>query len=233
MDELAAAIHGRLVVSCQAPDGHPLRDTDIQVQIALAAVAGGAAAIRCGGYGGLPDITAIAEVVSVPVIGLTKEGTSGVFITPTVRSAVAVIGAGAAVAAVDATGRDRPDGSSLAEVIAAVHAVGGLLMADIASLDQAEAAVAAGADLVGTTLSGYLEAAPVGAGPDLRLVADIRERLPGVFLVAEGRYGTPELAAAARTAGADTVVVGTAITDPAWITGRYAAAVVEADRRPR
>jgi N-acylglucosamine-6-phosphate 2-epimerase len=225
IDELLATVRGRLIVSCQAPDGHALRDTATQVRMAEAAVAGGAAAIRCGGYGGIADVSAIAAAVAVPVIGLTKEGTEGVYITPSVASAVRVIEAGAQVVAVDATGRPHPDGSTLADQVAAVHAAGGLLMADVAALDQAIAAVEAGADLVGSTLSGYLGPGPVPSGPDLRLVHDIRRRLRTAPLVAEGRYHTPELAAAARAAGADTVVVGTAITDPAWITRQFATEV--------
>ena len=83
-------VTGTLIVSAQAPDGHPLRDTHTIAHLAAAAVAGGATAIRCGGYGGLEDIRAVAEKVNVPVIGLTKEGATGVYITPTVASARAV-----------------------------------------------------------------------------------------------------------------------------------------------
>jgi N-acylglucosamine-6-phosphate 2-epimerase len=43
---LADALEGRLVVSCQAPPGDPMRHTGTLVRMALAAEAGGAAAVR-------------------------------------------------------------------------------------------------------------------------------------------------------------------------------------------
>jgi N-acylglucosamine-6-phosphate 2-epimerase len=51
--------------------------------------------------------------------------------------------------------------------------------------------------------------------------------MPGCdqMLVAEGRIHTPAQAAAAREAGAEAVVVGTAITHPATISSWFATAV--------
>ena len=88
-------LRGRLIVSVQAPDGHAMRDIHTLTHVARACVDGGAAAIRCGGYGGLDDIRAIAGAVDVPVFGLTKEGSEGVYITPSVASVRAVAEAGA------------------------------------------------------------------------------------------------------------------------------------------
>ena len=88
-------LRGRLIVSVQAPDGHAMRDIHTLTHVARACVDGGAAAIRCGGYGGLDDIRAIAGAVDVPVFGLTKEGSEGVYITPSVASVGAVAEAGA------------------------------------------------------------------------------------------------------------------------------------------
>ena len=68
-------------------------------------------------------------------------------------------GPGARIVAFDATIRARP--TSVAALVAAIHGEGALAMADISSVAEAEAAIAAGVDLVGTTLSGY-----VGPGPD-------------------------------------------------------------------
>ncbi|MFI6517698.1 N-acetylmannosamine-6-phosphate 2-epimerase [Spirillospora sp. NPDC050679] len=221
----AATVAGRLIVSCQAGHGHPLRDTAALTRMARAAVGGGAAAIRCGGVGGLPDVAAIVDTVDVPVIGLTKDGADGVFITPTVAAARAVAEAGAAVVAADATSRPRPDGRPLKDSVAAVHDAGALFMADVATLAEGVAAVEAGADMVATTLSGYTLPGPPAQGPDLDLVRALRDELPDALLIAEGRYHSPELAAAALRAGATSVVVGTAITDPRWITSRFAAAL--------
>ncbi|WP_194904148.1 ROK family protein [Catenulispora rubra] len=78
---------GKLTVSCQAGDGDPLRDTATQVRMARAVQAGGALAIRCGG---LADVQADAVAVDVPVTGLKKVDTEGVFITPAANQAFAV-----------------------------------------------------------------------------------------------------------------------------------------------
>jgi N-acylglucosamine-6-phosphate 2-epimerase len=214
-------IQGQLIVSCQASDGHPLRDTPTIARMAQAAVTGGAAAIRCGGYGGLADIRAVVAAVDVPVIGLTKDGTEGVYITPTVRAALDVIEAGAVVVAVDATARPRPDGNTFSDTVRAVHHAGALVMADVATLAEGIAAAAAGADLISTTLAGYTTPGPVPDGPDLQLVAALRKALPNAVIIAEGRVHSPQLAADAFASGASAVVVGTAITDPVWITRQY------------
>jgi N-acylglucosamine-6-phosphate 2-epimerase len=230
LDDFAAQIRGTLVVSCQAPDGHPLRDTHTMVRLALAAEAGGSTAIRCGGYGGLADIRAISAAVDVPVIGLTKEGTTGVYITPTLASVRAVAEAGATVVAFDATARPRPDGSTVAESAAAAHGAGALAMADIATVAEGIAAHNAGADLISTTLSGYTNASLDAPAPDLPLVTALRAALPTAVIVAEGRYHTPGEVTAAIGAGADAVIVGTAITDVTWITTQFATAVRGATR---
>ena len=189
-------------------------------------MAGGATAIRCGGYGGLADIKAVAKAVTAPVIGLTKEGDTGVYITPTVASARAVAEAGADVVAVDATLRPRQDNSTFADQVQAVHAAGKLIMADIATCEEAVAAHEAGADIISTTLAGYTEHRPKTNGPDLELVTEIRQALGDeVLLTAEGRYHTPEQAAEALRLGANAVIIGTAITDVSFVTAKFADAV--------
>lgn len=226
LSELMRRLSGNLTVSCQAGSGHALRDTTTMRRMAHAAVAGGAGAIRCGGVGGTDDVAAIAAAVDVPVIGLTKDGSAGVYITPTVAAARSVVAAGAHVVAADATDRPRPDGAAFTDTVRAVHEAGRLVMADVSNLEEGVAAARAGADLVATTLAGNIP--PVTAlGPDLDLVKALCSALPEVPLVAEGRYHSPADAAAALDAGADTVVVGTAITDPTWLTGRFADALTD------
>ncbi|WP_151641196.1 putative N-acetylmannosamine-6-phosphate 2-epimerase [Corynebacterium sp. 11A] len=222
LTDFSTQVRGSLIVSAQAPDGHPLRDTHTIARLAAAAEHGGSTAIRCGGYGGLADIRAVAAAVAVPVIGLTKEGDTGVYITPTVASAVAVAEAGAQVVAIDATQRPRQDGSSFAEQVRAVHEAGALAMADIDTVSEATAAVAAGADIVSTTLAGYTEHRAATTGPDLELVREVRAAIgPEVFLIGEGRYHSPAAVSAGLEAGADAIIVGTAITDTAWVTARF------------
>lgn len=214
---------GGLIVSCQAYPGEPMRDPRTMAQIARAAVIGGAAGIRLQG---LDDIREAADL-DVPVIGLWKDGKDGVFITPTLAHARAVADAGADIVAIDGTRRPRPDGLTLAETIAGLrdsHDV--LVMADCGSLDDALAAEAAGADILGTTLSGYTGERPKTAGPDLELIARVRAACTAPIM-AEGRIHSPADARAAREAGADAVCVGTAITHPATITSWFVAALGE------
>ncbi|MEU1468120.1 N-acetylmannosamine-6-phosphate 2-epimerase [Streptomyces sp. NPDC005761] len=222
--ELAATLRGKLIVSCQAPPGDPMRETSTLVRLALSAVAGGGAAIRAND----PEVVAaITAVVDLPVIGLWKDGHTGVFITPTVRHALAVAGAGAAVVAADATDRPRPDGSTFAELVEAVHTAGALVMADVSTLAEGVAAAGLGADFVSTTLSGYVPGTPKQTGPDLDLVSALSAAID-VPVVAEGRINTPAEAAEALTRGAHSVVVGTAITAPTALTARF----VEGITRP-
>jgi N-acylglucosamine-6-phosphate 2-epimerase len=155
------------------------------------------------------------------VIGLWKDGDTGVHITPSVRHALALVEAGAAVVAADATARPRPDGSTFAELVAAVHAAGARVMADVSTLAEGRAAAASGADLVATTLSGYVPGSPRQTAPDLVLVADLAAAVD-VPVVAEGRIATPAQAAQALAAGASSVVVGTAITAPTALTRLFA-----------
>ncbi|MEU1892160.1 N-acetylmannosamine-6-phosphate 2-epimerase [Streptomyces pristinaespiralis] len=215
--DLTAALNGRLIVSCQAPPGDPMRHTSTLVRLARAAEAGGAAAIRANE----PEVVAaIGAEVGLPVIGLWKDGDTGVYITPTVRHALAVAEAGAAVVAADATDRPRPDGSSFAELVAAVHEAGALVMADVATLAEGVKAAAEGADFVSSTLSGYVPGSPAQDGPDLELVEALAAAV-AVPVVAEGRIATPQEAAQALARGAHSVVVGTAITAPTALTRHF------------
>ncbi|MGW1432612.1 N-acetylmannosamine-6-phosphate 2-epimerase [Streptomyces sp. NPDC002431] len=219
--ELADALRGRLIVSCQAPPGDPMRDTATLVRLARSAVAGGGAAIRANE----PEVVAaITAAVDLPVIGLWKDGDIGVYITPSVRHALAVAEAGARIVAADATDRPRPDGSTFAELVAAVHGAGALVMADVATLDEGVAAAGQGADYVSTTLSGYVPGSPRQPGPDLDLVSALAAAIT-VPVVAEGRINTPEEAAEALARGAHSVVVGTAITAPTALTARFVAGI--------
>ncbi|MFJ7493853.1 N-acetylmannosamine-6-phosphate 2-epimerase [Streptomyces sp. NPDC097727] len=219
--ELIHSLQGRLIVSCQAPPGDPMRDTGTLVRLARSAVAGGGAAIRANE----PEVVAaIVEAVDLPVIGLWKDGDTGVYITPTVRHALAIVEAGADVVAADATDRPRPDGSTFAELVEAVHAGGALVMADVSTLAEGIVAAGQGADLVSTTLSGYVPGTPKQTGPDLGLVASLSAAID-VPVVAEGRINTPDDAAEALACGAHSVVVGTAITAPTALTARFVAGI--------
>ena len=228
-------LRGGLVVSCQPlpdepddPFGHP----QLQSAMAAAAVAGGAVGIRANGPA---DIAAIVARVPVPVIGLWKRGAwrggTRVTITPTAEDAVAVARAGAAIIAVDATARPRPDGATFATTVAAVHArTDALVLADVATAAEAEAAVDAGADAVASTLS-LFRPGPVPGGPDFDTLRELVERVD-VPVVAEGRFRTAPELERAFALGAHAVVVGNAITSPLALTRRLAAAPPAAATRP-
>lgn len=221
--QIIDALSGRLIVSAQAYPGEPMRDPRTMSQVAASAVRGGAAAMRVQG---IADIQAVRTAVEVPVIGLWKDGDTGVYITPTYQHAYAVALAGAHVVALDGTRRPRPDGLTLAQTIDRLHReTNAVIMADCGSLDDALAASEAGADLVGTTLAGYTNERPKTDGPDLELLGAMNQADIGVPIIAEGRIHTPAHATAAMEAGAHAVVVGTAITHPATITSWFVNAV--------
>ena len=167
------------------------------------------------------------------MIGIYKLGDpSGVFITPTVEAALAVLDAGARIVALDGTRRPRPDGSSLAEQIAGIRASSDApIMADVDSLEAGLRARDAGADAIATTLSGYTGARDAD-GVDVALIEELAAQLD-CPIVAEGRIRTDADVAAARAAGAHALVIGTAITNPVAITRAFVAALSQSTVRSR
>lgn len=215
---------GGLVVSCQAREDNPLHGPVFMAAMAQAAVAGGAVGIRADG---VTDISAIRAAIGpeIPIMGISKfklpDG--GLFITPTGESAEAIISVGANLVALESTTRPRPGGESLAQVVEAIHAAGSLAMADCGTIEDARVAVEAGADAVGTTMSGYV-GGPKQDGPDFALIEQMVSELP-IPVFAEGRFWTREDARKALDLGALFVVVGTAITNPQAVTERFIAAL--------
>jgi len=222
---LVESLKGKLIVSVQAYPGEPLRHPETMAQMARACELGGAAAIRCQG---LSDISAIKGRVEVPVIGLWKEGHEGVYITPTLRHALACVNAGADIVALDATDRPRPDGRTFEETVAAIReATDALIMADCATIEDIRRGVACGCDIVSTTLSHGKAAidTTMDDGPDIALLAQAAEEFPGFPVVCEGHVHTPADAKVAMDAGAWAVVVGTGITHPTSITSWFVDAI--------
>lgn len=217
-------LKGGIVVSCQAREDNPLHGPVFMAAMAAAAVAGGAVGIRADG---VADIGAIRAAIGpdIPIMGISKYKLpdGGLFITPTAASAREIVDAGANLVALEATTRPRPGGETLAQVVEGIHAAGALAMADCATLDDARAAVAAGVDAVGSTMSGYVDG-PKLDGPDFELIERMAAELP-VPVFAEGRVWTREDAKRALDLGAAFVVVGTAITNPQAITARFVAGV--------
>ena len=223
---LLGSLRGRLIVSCQASAPSPLRRSDIIAALAECAVLGGAAGVRIDAP---EDVAAARARVRVPIVGLFKQRTgSPIYITPTFEAAQAVARAGADIVAVQATRERDEHAEPLGPLLERLHReCGVLVMADVSTRDEGIAAEAAGADVVATTMAGYTPHSRQIPGPDLRLIEELAAAL-SVPIVAEGRIQTPDEAAAARRAGAWTVVVGRAITMPEAITARFAKAIEDA-----
>ncbi|MHB8637367.1 MAG: putative N-acetylmannosamine-6-phosphate 2-epimerase [Fimbriimonadaceae bacterium] len=200
-----------LIASAQASPGSPLADPKALAKLAGASLAEGVRILRVEG------VEAIREMHSqydAPLIGLIKRPFAGsdVYITATLAEVRALLAEKCSVIALDGTSRPRPGGEAFADLIAAIHSGGALAMADCDSLESARFAVAAGADVVGTTLAGYTAAAS-SPGPDIELVRLLAAQV-NVPVVAEGRYVERWQVEAALRAGAVAVVIGGALNDP-------------------
>lgn len=223
---ILAAWRGGVVVSCQAPEGSPLRRPDVMAAMAQAGELAGAVGIRANGP---VDVAAIRAKVGLPILAIDKRPDIDplAYITPSLAVVAGLVAAGADLVAVDATLRTRSGSgaASAAELLAQIRQAfpGLLVMADVSNVAEGVAAAAAGADLVATTLSGYAGDETAVDGPDIALVAALVSAQPRP-VVAEGRYSTPEQVAAAFAAGAHAVVVGTAITDALSLARKFVAA---------
>jgi N-acylglucosamine-6-phosphate 2-epimerase len=212
---------GALVVSCQARADNPLHGSIYMSAMARAAEAGGAKGIRANG---VEDIAAIRAATSLPILGICKvwDDRFPVYITPDFESASRIAQAGADIIGLDATPRMR-NGETVERLIGRIrNELGREVFADISTIEEGRAAHAFGATYVATTLSGYTEetAARKSEGPDLDLISALVAEVP-LPVVAEGRFDTPDLVAAAFERGVHAVVVGTAITNPCEITRRF------------
>jgi len=179
--------------------------------MALASVNQGAVGVRIESPA---HVEAVRQRVKAPIIGLWKQQIPGfeVYITPQFHHAEAIAKAGADIIAIDATSRPRPEGETLKDLITRIHTeLGKPVMADIDTLDNAIAAVEAGADIVGTTLYGYTGETQHLKPPGFELLSQMVETLDA-FIICEGGIASAEMAKQAIALGADAVVVGTAIT---------------------
>ena len=223
-DRMLNAMRGKIIVSCQPVVGGAMDSTSIIVRMALAAADGGAGGLRVEG---IESTRALRGATQLPIIGIVKRDLvdSPVRITPLLEDVDELVEAGADIVAYDATQRTRP--FSTEDIVKRIRAKGALAMADCARLDDGRQALAEGAHLLGTTLSGYaFDVTHDDDSPDLSLIRQFAGL--GSFVIAEGRFNTPSAAAEAIHHGADAVVAGSAITRIEHITSWYSDAIREA-----
>ncbi|HDL7750480.1 N-acetylmannosamine-6-phosphate 2-epimerase [Yersinia enterocolitica] len=206
ISRLRHQLQNGLIASCQPVPGSAMDTPEIVAAMALAALAGGAVGLRVEG---ISNIEAVRRVTDAPIIGIIKRDLpdSEVRITPWLEDVDALSAAGADIIAFDVTCRPRP--VSVEDLFQRVQATGCLAMADASNIEDGLLAYRLGIDFIGTTLSGYTQT-PVPTEPDLELVKQLSQA--GCKVIAEGRYNSPALAAAAISAGAYAVTVGSAIT---------------------
>lgn len=214
-----------LIVSCQPVKGGAMDTAAMVVGFALAALDGGAIALRIESA---DYVRAVRAATDRPIIGLVKRDLDDfpVRITPFIEDVEALAAAGADIIAYDATDRLRP--VSTRKLIESIQALGKVAMADCSVLADAKQALAEGADIVGSTLAGYT--GPVEpTEPDFALMRGMRALTP--YVIAEGCVRTPEQAAKAHASGAYAVVVGSAITRPEHVTAWFRSALDDAQAK--
>jgi N-acylglucosamine-6-phosphate 2-epimerase len=222
-------LQGGLIVSVQAPRGSAIDDPVVLSAMAAAAAENGAVGVRMEG---IDNLRLTRAKLTVPMIGLLKLAHPGFapYITSTTEAVRAVATCGVEIVAFDATSRPRPDGSTVDTLVAAIHAEGALAMADCATVGDALAAMAAGAEILATTLCGYTDETKGMALPALAVVRELAEL--DAFVICEGGIHRPQEVAAAFEAGADAAVVGTAITNIDWLVGEFAACAPKGRTNP-
>lgn len=220
--QVLTAIQGGLIASCQPVDDGPMDKPEIVAAMAQASVVGGAAGLRIEG---VDNLKATRPVVNVPIIAIVKRDLedSPVRITPFLQDIEDLAAAGADIIAVDGTDRKRP--VDIESAVKKIHELGCLAMADCSNLAEGLYCQKLGFDIVGSTMSGYT-GGEIPDEPDYQLVKDLKAA--GCFVMAEGRYNTPELAQTAIAIGADSVTVGSALTRLEHIVSWFADAVKEA-----
>jgi N-acylglucosamine-6-phosphate 2-epimerase len=225
------ALRGGLIVSVQAWQGSAIDRPPVIAAMARAAQEGGAVAVRVQG---VANIDAVRAAVEIPVVGLIKRSYPGFepYITVTSDEIAAIVACGAEIVAFDATLRAHPGGSTVGGLIDAIHAAGRAAFADCATVEDAMAALSSGADILATTLCGYTKESAGHPLPALDLIAAVRAGTgDGAFIACEGGVRRPEELRAAFDAGADAVVVGSAITNVDWLVREFAGSADRARNR--
>ncbi|WP_418745775.1 N-acetylmannosamine-6-phosphate 2-epimerase [Frisingicoccus sp.] len=227
--EILDAIHGKMIVSCQAIPGEPLymEDDSVMYLMARAAKRAGTPAIRTSS---IRDVAAVKKETGLPVIGLVKINYPGYdsYITPTMKEVDDLVVVGSDVVALDCTLRRRGDGTTINEFIAQIKEKYPdiILMADISNYEEGVNAWKCGVDIVGTTMSGYTDYTSKKDEPDYELMRRLSADLD-IPVIGEGKIHYPEQAVKALQTGVWAIVVGGAITRPMEIAQRFIKAIDE------
>ena len=198
-------------------------DIDAIARMARSVLRGGASGLRAEGA---ESIRAFREITALPIVGMVKarDAEGEVYITPTFADAQAVAAAGADIIALDCTQRRLTEAEPWPELVRRIHVeLDRPVLADIASMDDALAAQAAGADAVATTLYGYTSETAGIREISWPLLQALVEDL-SIPVIAEGHLQQPEEVRRALDLGAHAALVGSAITRPETITARFVAA---------
>jgi len=227
MNNLIEELKNSIIVSCQSEGDDPFNENpEYMALFARAAEKGGAKGIRTQG---IEKIKAIKRAVCLPIIGLLKskyeDGT--VLITGSFNEVEQLISAGCDIIAIDGTFRTREGLTGPSFIKEVKKNYGCIVLADIATYEEAIACEKAGADCISTTLNGYTpNTLQFNNGPNFDLLKTIvKDVIKPVF--AEGRYNTPAEARKAIQLGAYAVITGTAITRPRVITSWFVDAIKE------
>lgn len=227
--EILDAIHGKMIVSCQAIPGEPLymEDDSVMYLMARAAKRAGTPAIRTSS---IRDVAAVKKETGLPVIGLVKINYPGYdsYITPTMKEVDDLVAVGSDVVALDCTLRKRGDGTTINEFIAQIKEKYPdiILMADISNYEEGVNAWKCGVDIVGTTMSGYTDYTSKKDEPDYELMRRLSADMD-IPVIGEGKIHYPEQAVKALRTGVWAIVVGGAITRPMEIAQRFIKAIDE------
>ena len=210
-----------IVVSCQPIEGGPQDNIKTIVSMALAAEIGGCGGLRIEGA---KNIRAVRKVTKLPIIGIIKNDliNYSVRITPLIKDVEKIANSGADIIAYDATNRKRP--FSTLSIVNKIKSSNCIAMADCSNLEDAINAITEGAEIISSTLSGYVGKKSKDTDkPNFHLLKEFKKL--NSFTMAEGRFNSPDLAKKAIKFGADSVTVGSAITRIENITKWFAKAV--------
>lgn len=225
MEKILSRLEKKVIISCQASSGEPLRENNHLIAVIKSVINGGASGLRLAGA---EDIKKTREFTDLPIIGITKpdplpENWKDIaYITPTLEDAREIAKAGADIIAVDGTSRPRPK-ENLAEILEKIKTeLNCISMADISTLEEGLMCRLLKADIISTTLSGYTTHTldRDNGEPDFELLKNLVKELDCPIIL-EGRIWTPEQVKKAFDLGAFAVVIGSAITRPQLITKRF------------